>query len=112
MGAAVATAAVATCRYMASDGIESELVCDVGMQVESMSTAELQQQLQARDVDTQDMTKFDLQDTLWAAFQAEAGLIPADESAAAVCQHTTSWYLSAAVVQQLLLYSTVQSCSC
>lgn len=86
-----------SCWHVAADGVECELVCNDGMQVESMSTAELQQQLQARDVDTQDMTKFDLQDTLWAAFQAEAGLIPADESAAAVWHHTTSQYLSAAV---------------
>jgi len=52
-----------------------------GMQVESMSTAELQQQLQARNINTQGLTKFDLQDSLWASLQAEAGLLPAEDAA-------------------------------
>ena len=51
------------------------------MQVESMSTAELQQQLQARNINTQGWTKFDLQDSLWASLQAEAGLLPAEDAA-------------------------------
>ncbi len=55
------------------------------MQVESMSTAELQQQLQARNISTQGLTKFDLQDSLWASLQAEAGLLPAED--AAVSRH-------------------------
>ena len=46
------------------------------MQVESMSTAELQQQLQARNINTQG-----LQDSLWASLQAEAGLLPAEGAA-------------------------------
>lgn len=53
--------------------------CD--MQVESMSTAELQQQLQACNINTQGLTKFDLQDSLWASLQAEAGLLPAEDAA-------------------------------
>ncbi|DBA99100.1 TPA: hypothetical protein ACH3X1_014234 [Trebouxia sp. C0004] len=51
-------------------------------QVESMSTTELQQQLQARNINTQGLTKFDLQDSLWASLQAEAGLLPAEDAAA------------------------------
>ena len=50
-----------------------------------MSTTELQQQLQARNINTQGLTKFDLQDSLWASLQAEAGLLPAED--AAVSQH-------------------------
>ena len=46
-----------------------------------MSTADLQQQLQARNLITQGLTKFDLQDTLWATLQAEAGLLPPEEDA-------------------------------
>ena len=45
-------------------------------QVEGMSSAELQQELLARGADIQDLTKIELQDRLWAALQAEAGLLP------------------------------------
>ncbi len=55
------------------------------MQVESMSTAELQQQLQARNINTQGLTKYDLQDTLWATLQAEAGFLPAEGTDTGVC---------------------------
>ena len=41
-----------------------------------MSSAELQQELLARGADIQDLTKIELQDRLWAALQAEAGLLP------------------------------------
>ena len=48
-------------------------------QVEGMSSAELQQELLARGVDIQDLTKIELQDRLWAALQAEAGLLPPED---------------------------------
>ena len=49
-------------------------------QVENMSTAELQQQLQARGVDYEGLSKFQLQDSLWKYIQVEAGLLPAEDT--------------------------------
>ena len=50
------------------------------MQVENMSTAELQQQLQARGVNYQGLNKYQLEDTLWRYIQVEAGLLPAEDT--------------------------------
>ena len=41
-----------------------------------MSAAELQQELLARGQSIQGLTKLELQDLLWHAVQAEAGLLP------------------------------------
>ena len=50
------------------------------IQVENMSTTELQQQLQARGINYQGLNKYQLEDTLWRYIQIEAGLLPAEDT--------------------------------
>ena len=52
-----------------------------------MSTAELQQQLQARNVDFQGLTKFELQDVLWRYIQVEAGMLPSEDFGVTLSPH-------------------------
>ena len=64
-----------------------------------MSAAELQQELLARGQSIQGLTKLELQDLLWHAVQAEAGLLPPQDQGQGVQlldseYHTQSEYLA------------------
>lgn len=74
------------------------------LQVEAMSTAQLQEELQKRNINPAQMSKFDMQDSLWDAYQREAGLLPEETAAAVRSQSTTAHTMPSCSLPYLSLH--------